>query len=295
VSTSLALTELRPPLAVRQFFRTPKGLLTIVLAALTAVAAPSTGIALVGPGLGSAILAAALIDAPILRLRNGAWEFPSGAVLTGWLVAMVLSPHEPWYVPAATSALGVVSKYLLRTQSANVFNPAALGLVATFYVFDTGQSWWGAVPDAPWLALAALAAAGVFITDRVNKMPLVLAFLGGYFLLFSLTAFLGDPKTVSEIFRTPDAQAVLFFAFFILTDPPTSPPRYQEQLIYGVIVAAASYAAFEGIGAAYYLLAGVLAGNVWEAWRRWNRHRRSRESRSTRAGAPVGAPGRRGS
>jgi HAMP domain-containing protein len=36
----------------------------------------------------------------------------------------------------------------------------------------------------------------------------------------------------------------------------------------GLIVAAASYAAFEVIGAVYYLLAGVLVGNVWEAWRR---------------------------
>ena len=52
-------------------------------------------------------------------------------------------------------------------------------------------------------------------------MPLVLAFLGSYFLLFTVTAFAGDPGRVSGVFRTPDLQAVLFFAFFILTDPPT--------------------------------------------------------------------------
>jgi hypothetical protein len=39
-----------------------------------------------------------------------------------------------------------------------------------------------------------------------------------------------------------------------------------------------SYAAFELVGAAYYLLAGVLAGNVWEAWRR-TRLRRDRKPR----------------
>ncbi len=32
-----------------------------------------------------------------------------------------------------------------------------------------------------------------------------------------------------------------------------------------------SYAFFEWAGVVYYLLAGVLAGNVWEAWRRTNR------------------------
>ena len=226
------------------------------------------GIRLVGPVLFSAVAVAALIDAPILRSRGNAWEFPSGAVLTGLFVAMILSPEEPWYVAAFTSAIAILSKYLFRTRSANVFNPAALALVATFYLFNTGQSWWGALPEITPIALSVLLAAGIFITDRVNKMPLVLVFLGGYYFLFTVTAFLGEPRHVAEVFRTPDLQAVLFFAFFILTDPPTSPVKYSDQAVSGLIVAAASYAFFELVGAAYYLLAGVLIGNIWEAWRR---------------------------
>jgi hypothetical protein len=70
---------------------------------------------------------------------------------------------------------------------------------------------------------------------------------------------------------SPDLQAALFFAFIILTDPPTSPVKYPDQLVCGVIVAAVSFAVFEWVGAVYYLLAGVLVGNVWEAWRRANR------------------------
>src|SRR4029453_495924 len=109
---------------------------------------------------------------------------------------------------------------------------------------------------------------------------------------FTLAAFLGDPNGVAEVFRTPDLQAVLFFAFFILTDPPTSPVKYRDQLLCGVIVAAVSYAAYEWVGAAYYLLAGVLVGNVWEAWSRWRLARRRRRggpaARPRRAGAPGG-------
>ena len=189
---------------------------------------------------------------------------------------MVLTPHEPWYVAACTSAIAIASKYIVRTRSANVFNPAALALVATFYVFNTGQSWWGALPEIAPLALVVLFATGAFITDRVNKTPLVLAFLGTYFALFTLTAFFGNPGKVAEIFRAPDLHAVLFFAFFILTDPPTSPVKYPDQLVCGVIVAVVSYAIFEWIGAAYYLLAGVLVGNVWEAWNRWRSFSRRR-------------------
>jgi Na+-translocating ferredoxin:NAD+ oxidoreductase RnfD subunit len=262
--------------AVRRFFRTPKGLLIIVLVILVALAAPHEGIVLVAPGLASAIIVAGLIDMLVLRRARNEWEFPSGAVLTGLLVAMVLTPHEPWYVAACTSAVAIISKYLVRTRSANVFNPAALALVVTFYVFNTGQSWWGALPEISPVALVVLFATGVFIADRVNKIPLVLIFLGAYFLLFTLAAFLGDPGKFAEIFRTPDLHAVLFFAFFILTDPPTSPVKYRDQLVCGVIVAFVSYAIFEWVGVAYYLLAGVLVGNIWEAWHRWRADSRRR-------------------
>jgi enediyne biosynthesis protein E5 len=260
-----------------RFFRTPKGLLTIVLAILIAVAAPIEGLRSVGPGLLAASLAAMLVDAPILRFRNGEWEFPSGALLTGLIVAMVMSPMEPWHVVAVTAAIGVASKYIARTRSANIFNPAALGIVVTFYLFDTGQNWWGALPDASPYWLILLFATGLFITDRVNKMPLVLAFLGAYYLLFTATTFVSDPARFVEIYRAPDLQAVLFFAFFILTDPPTSPPKYPQQIICGVIVAAVSYAVFQWIGVVYYLLAGVLVGNIWEAWRRGRGRKRGRD------------------
>jgi len=261
--------------ALRRFFRTPKGLLILLLGAVAAVAVPVEGATLAMPVVAIAVGVAALVDAPILRWRDGSWEFPSGAVLTGLIVAMVLSAHEPWYVVAATSALAVVSKYVARTRLANVFNPAAVALVVTFYLFDTAQNWWGALPELhPAIGLPVLFATGVFITDRVNKLPLVIAFLGAYFVLFTATAFAGQSRQVAEIFRPPDLHAVLFFAFFMLTDPPTSPTRYLDQIICGLLVAIASYAIFEWLGAVHYLLSGLLVGNVWEAGRRWRAARR---------------------
>jgi len=255
---------------VRKFFKTPKGLLTIILCIFAAMALPWQGVR-AAIGLASAAIAAGLVDALILRVRKNAWEFPSGAVLTAMIVAMVLRSQEPWYVTTITSVVAILSKYIFRSRAANVFNPAALAVIASFYVFHTGQSWWGALTDVMPVAKVALVAAGVFIAGRVNKVPLVLAFLGAYFVLFTVTAFVGNPLSVAEIFRTPDVEAALFFAFIILTDPPTSPAKYPDQIVCGLIVAVVSYAFFEWAGVVYYLLAGVLAGNVWEAWRRVNR------------------------
>ena len=258
--------------ATAKFFKTPKGLLTIILALLIAMAAPHEGALIVLRGLAAAVASAGLVDLLILRIRKQVWEFPSGAVLTAMIVVMVLRAQEPWYIAATTSVAAVLSKYIFRSRSANVFNPAALAIVASFYVFHTGQSWWGALPETPLAAQVILIAGGFFIADRVNKMPLILSFLGSYFMLFSITAFFGDPRRVAEIFRAPDLQAALFFAFIILTDPPTSPAKYPDQLRCGILAAVVTFCVFEWLGVVYFLLAGCLVANVWEAWRRVHRH-----------------------
>lgn len=254
--------------AVSKFFRTPKGLLLLVLAVLTIAAAPFESANRVLSGVLSAAAVAGVLDVLLLRLRHPRWEFPAGGILTGLIVAMVLSPFEPWYVPPVTAAIAVLSKYVIRTKAGNIFNPAALALVVSFFAFGSGHSWWGALPElSPW-AIAALIASGVFITDRVNKMPIVITFLGVYYALFTATAFAGDPHSVAAVFRAPDLHAVLYFAFFMLSDPPTVPITNRDQVIAGVLVAVVSYAIFEIAGVVYFLLGGLLVCNAWEAWRR---------------------------
>jgi|SRR5579862_2524531 len=271
--------------ALWHFLKTPKGLVLIALALLLALAVPVAGFQRAGPGLIAAAVASMGFDALVLRWRSGRWAFPSGALLTALIVAMVLGSEEPWWITTLTSLAGVASKYIFRSRTANVFNPAAFGIIATFYVFGTAQSWWGALPDLPLAAIAVLFATGIYVAYRVNKLPMVIVFLGLYYLAFTLLAWTSDPREVAEIFRPPDLHAVLFFAFFMLTDPPTAPTRNGDQMIYAAIVAAFSVAAFAVVGVVYYLLAGLLAGNVWEAHRRW----RARRSKTRPAAAAVAA------
>ena len=88
----------------KKFFKTPKGLLTLILALLAAIAAPGEGLRTVLPGLRARYSAAGLVDlCDPSRCKKKAWEFPSGAVLTAMIVAMVLRAQEPWYVVTITS------------------------------------------------------------------------------------------------------------------------------------------------------------------------------------------------
>src|SRR6185312_791274 len=101
---------------LKRFLKTPKGLVLVAMAILLVVALLGQSPRAVAPAVLAAIAAAMLVDAPILRWREGEWVFPDGALLTGMFVAMILSSHEPWYVDAATAAVAVISKYVFRTR-----------------------------------------------------------------------------------------------------------------------------------------------------------------------------------
>ena len=270
-------------MSARAFFRTPKGQLLLVFAPVVVAAVWQAGAQSLGE-LAIAVGVAAAIDGLVLRMMENEWALPSGAILTGLIVGMILSPHEPWYVVTIASAVAIVSKYIFRTASANVFNPAALALLVAFVAFGAEESWWGALPDLPIIALVLVGMGGLYLAVRLRKLPAVISFLLTYFAGFTATSFVADPATVWEVFRTPDLHAVVFLALFMVTDPPTSPPKGREQVTFGVVCAAITVATFLWGGGAYFLLTGVLAGNVFEAWRRV-RHRHELEVR--RAKSPA--------
>ena len=279
--------------AARRFFKSPKGLLLLVLAAFTAcvtLALPASDLL---PGLLLATVAAVSTDL-LLVWRKQRVVVPDGALLTGLITALLLRPQEPWYVFVAAPVVAIAAKHLLRTRWSNVFNPAALAIVAASLLFGSGQSWWGALPDLGAFGVAALLIAGIFVAGRINKLPMVLAFIGAYFTLFTIAGFFGHAARTAEVFVAPDLHAVLFFAFFMLDDPPTSPVRYEDQVVFGLAVATLAYFLFMTQGPVYYLSAALLAGNLWESGRRlWLNGRSRRPGPRAAAGAlqpPQPAP-----
>ena len=63
-------------------------------------------------------------------------------------------------------------------------------------------------------------------------------------------------------FITPYLNAVLFLAFFMLTDPPTSPAKNRDQIIFGILCAVVSCVDFYLFNSLSYLLTGLLCANA---------------------------------
>jgi Na+-translocating ferredoxin:NAD+ oxidoreductase RnfD subunit len=246
---------------IGRFFRTPKGLLLALFAPLLAIAGTATGWGAVLPHLEFAIAGAYLMEVLASYVRRADWRWSTSPLISALIVGLVLDPVTPRSVTLLVAALAVASKHVFRTRRGHLFNPAALALLVSVPVFATGQSWWGALPDLAWPWLFVLLVVGAVIVERVDKFPLVLTFGGMYFGLLTFAALV-NPAKVAELFRPPFVNAALFLAFFMLTDPPTAPGRYVEQVWVGGLVAiTACLAQLLGVGQTYLLVA-LVVGNL---------------------------------
>ncbi|SFL53680.1 Na+-translocating ferredoxin:NAD+ oxidoreductase RNF, RnfD subunit [Paenibacillus sp. 1_12] len=243
------------------FLKTPKGYVLIILLVLTVVASlgsySSQGIA----NVVIAVCTAALLDLAMMCILKRKKLVPDGAILTGLIIALVLSPTTHWLITAAAAAIAIISKHALRMKKKPIFNPAAAGLLAVLLIFSSGHEWWGGLSALPGWTLILLVAGGYLVVNKVNKFPLLFAFLGTYFALFTGIS-LYHTIDVNDIFRIPFINAVLFLSFFMLSDPPTSPSNYREQILFGMAAAIISVGVNVWIGGLSFLLAGLLAANL---------------------------------
>lgn len=252
---------------MKKFLRTPKGTLTAIFAVLLAIAGTATGWSVVSPHLLVAIIGACGVELLASMLTGKKLTWPTSALLSGAIVAMILTPETPMVETLWIAGLATASKYLIATARGHIFNPAALALLVSIPLFATGQSWWGAGGDMAWPFVLLVIASGALIVDRINKFPMVLTFAGLYFGIFTLMGMI-QPSLVAEMFRAPFVQSAAFLGVFMLTDPPTSPGRYVEQVGFGALAAVtACVSQLLGAGQAY-LLIGVLVPNAaLAAWR----------------------------
>ena len=258
-----------------RFVRSPKGTLMPVLLALAAVGSiggKHGALPVLLAGVGGAVAT----DLVFMHIRKGRVAFPSGAILTGLIIALVLARTSPPGVPVAVAAIAVASKHLLRTRWGNIFNPATFAIILYSLFFHSAQSWWGAVPFTRVAGFPLLALAAWYIARKVNRVLLATSFLAVILTVVTVAAFLGDAQATAQVFRLPDINALVFFAGFILTDPPTSPAKPADQVWFGALVGLLGAVTFLRFGVQWFILAGLPVANAAESLRRVIAGRRAR-------------------
>ncbi len=249
-----------------KFLQAPKGYVIVILSLLAILSFYLSGSLDGLANIVAAILTGTLIDLFVGIKQQRKKLFSDGGFLTGLIVALVLSSTASLLAVIVTTAIAVLSKHLLKVKRKPIFNPAAFGLLAASFMFPSGQSWWGGLSLLPAWAISFVLIGGFLVTRKVNKFPQVFAFLGTYLILLVGIALL-HIENVAGLLRVPYINAAIFLAFFMLTDPPTSPGKNKDQVLFGILTAAISVAVYWKFGGLSYLLIGLLAANAWKAWK----------------------------
>lgn len=187
---------------------------------------PLVVVAIIATALGVQWVLATLCGRPDLELRS--------ALISTLSLCLLLRTTSP-QVAAIAAAAAIASKFALRIRNKHVFNPTAFGLVVVLAAADNawisaGQ--WGTAPIAGlWIA-----GFGSLVLRRAHRSDITWAFLGCYLvLLFGRSWWLGDPAAIAM--QHVSSGAFLVFAFFMISDPRTTPDARAGQILFAGIVA----------------------------------------------------------
>lgn len=163
---------------------------------------------------------------------------PLSPIITSLSLTLLLRT-EFVAIAALAAAIAIGSKFLLRVRGKHVFNPANVALVFLMLVSD--RAW---VSSGQWGSAAigafALACLGFIVITRAKRAETTVAFLAAYaLLLIGRALWLGDPLSIP--LHQLQSGALLIFAFFMISDPKTSPNTIAGRVVYGILVASIAY------------------------------------------------------
>lgn len=196
----------------------------------------------VRPGVAATIVVTALAAQWLGGRAVGLPRFePRSALISALSLTLLLRTVSP-AVAALAAALTIGGKFVIRVPrpgpdegTKHVFNPTNFGLAAILLL--TERAWvspgqWGSAA----LAAFAVACAGLLVVRRAERSDVTWAFLGFYAaLLFGRALWLGDPMAIP--FHQLSNGAFLVFAFFMISDPKTTPDSRAGRVLFALLVA----------------------------------------------------------
>lgn len=164
---------------------------------------------------------------------------PKSALISGLSLCLLLRTNSDLFVVLA-AAIAVFSKFMVRWRDKHVFNPTNVALAALILA-GGGQVWlssgqWGSLAFFAFLMLCA----GNLVVWRAARSDVAIAFLACHAtLLIWRSAWLGEPMAIP--FHRLESGALLLFAFFMISDPKTTPNSRAGRILFAVLVSSGAY------------------------------------------------------
>lgn len=218
-----------------------------------------------------AIGTAVVVELVLGRLMWGSWPHPASAYTSGISVGILIRSPMLWPF-ALSSALSIMSKYVLRVKGRHLWNPSNFGLCVLFFpaaygVLDVAplNTQWG---NNMWPMLV-IWIVGLYTIWKVKRFHIT----GTYIVAFVVLAFVRGLIT-GDGFWTEVAPLTgpmyQLFALFMITDPVTTVSSEKGEIGVTVLIAIVEFflRLAEFIAAPFYalFLVGPLAMLVEIYW-----------------------------
>ncbi|MEE9271736.1 MAG: RnfABCDGE type electron transport complex subunit D [Robiginitomaculum sp.] len=173
-------------------------------------------------------------------------------------LTLLLRTSSIW-LSLAAGILAIGSKYLIRSKGKHIFNPANFGIVIVALLFagawvSPGQ--WGSAP----MLILWITGLGILVTGKARSWDLTVFFLIIYAsLTFIRALWLGDPLSIPV--HQLQSGAMLLFAFFMISDPMTTPNARLGRFFYAAFVASIGFT----IQTFFYNSAGIIYALIFTA------------------------------
>lgn len=171
-----------------------------------------------------------------LKIPSNDYRSP---LITGLSLCLLFKTNIIWIYPLA-GVVAMAAKFLIRWNNKHIFNPANIAIVLGLLLLPAhvwvspGQ--WG---SAIWLVFG-LSCLAILVLGKAGRADTALFFLGSWcFLTFARAFWLGDPLTIP--LHNLQSGALLIFAFFMISDPMTTPDHRFGRFIFAFVVAAIGY------------------------------------------------------
>jgi Na+-transporting NADH:ubiquinone oxidoreductase subunit NqrB len=189
--------------------------------------------------LTAAVMLAVVLGTQAVGARVTGDRFdPRSALISGLSLCLLLRTNV-LALAAVAAGLAIASKFLVRVQGKHVFNPTNGALVAMLIFTDgvwVSPGQWGSAAIFAFL----LASAGGLVVNRAARADVTWTFLAAHAaLLLARTLWLGDPLAI-PLQRLANGALVLF-AFFMISDPRTTPDSRAGRVLFAVLVAVGAY------------------------------------------------------
>lgn len=159
---------------------------------------------------------------------------PKSALISSLSLCLLLRT-ESIALAMVAAAVAIASKFLLRVDNRHVFNPTNFALVV---MMAMGAPVW--VSPGQWgtgaLFAFLLAGVGGLVIHRAARSDVTYAFIASYAAIVIARALaLGDPLTIPM--HHLQNGAFLLFAFFMISDPKTTPDSRIARILFALVVA----------------------------------------------------------